>query len=158
MREREIKMITGVKVILLKKHCDDRGYVMEIIRNDAPHFIDFGQVYVSTCYPGIVKAWHCHRLQTDNFVVLAGMAKIGLYDDREDSETRGEKQTVVIGEDNPVLVQIPPLVWHGQMCVGPDASVLINIPSLPYNYDEPDELRRDPFDPEIDFSWLPKSG
>jgi len=111
----------------------------------------------AVAYPGVVKAWHYHKYQTDNFCVLSGMAKIGLYDDREDSPTRGETQSVVIGDDFPALVQIPPLVYHGQMCVGPSPSMLMNLPTLPYNYDEPDEMRRDPFDPEIPFDWLPKS-
>ncbi|HNW93520.1 MAG TPA: dTDP-4-dehydrorhamnose 3,5-epimerase family protein [bacterium] len=151
-------MIEGVKLLPLKRHCDDRGYVMEILRRDSPHFVQFGQLYVSTCNPGIVKAWHCHKKQTDNFCVIAGMAKIGLYDDRKDSPTRGERMSVVIGDDNPVLVQIPRLVWHGQMCLGTKVSVLINVPTELYDYAEPDELRRDPFDPAIGFDWLPKHG
>lgn len=150
--------IEGVKLIPLKKHCDDRGYVMEVLRRDAPHFMDFGQAYISTCYPGIIKAWHCHRKQTDHFCVLSGMAKIGFYDDRPESPTRGEKMSVVIGDDNPLLVQIPPSVWHGQMCLGGTTSVLLNIPTHLYDYAAPDEERRDPFDPAIGFDWLPKHG
>lgn len=151
-------MIEGVKLIPLKRHCDDRGYVMEILRADAPYFQAFGQVYVSTCHPGIVKAWHCHKKQVDNFCALVGMVKVGLYDDRKNSPTKGERQSVVIGDDNPMLVQIPPLVWHGQMAIGSATTMLLNLPTLPYDYEKPDELRRDPFDPAIGFEWLPKSG
>jgi dTDP-4-dehydrorhamnose 3,5-epimerase len=150
-------MIEGVKITPLKRHVDDRGYVMEILRCDDPEFVQFGQTYVSACYPGVVKAWHAHRLQTDNFCVVRGNAKIGLYDDRPDSRTRGETMSIVIGDLNPVRVQIPPLVWHGQMCVGTETSILVNVPTEPYNAAEPDELRRDAFDPEIRFRWLPQS-
>jgi dTDP-4-dehydrorhamnose 3,5-epimerase len=150
-------MIEGVKIIRLNRHVDDRGYLTEIMRRDDPHFKQFGQVYVSTCFPGVVKAWHCHQIQTDSFFVVKGNAKIGLYDDREGSPTRGEAMAVVIGEHNPVLVQIPPLVWHGQMAVGTEMSYLINIPTEPYNREEPDELRRDAFDPSIPFEWQPRS-
>jgi len=150
-------LIDGVKFIRLQPHVDDRGYLIEILRATDEHFKGFGQVYLTTCYPGIVKAWHAHAKQTDNFFVVKGNAKIGLYDDREGSPTRGEKQSIVIGEQNPVLVQIPPLVWHGQMAVGPETSYLINVPTEVYNPKEPDEMRRDPFDPAIGFDWLPKS-
>lgn len=150
-------MIEGVKVKPLVRHLDDRGYVMEILRSDDELFGQFGQVYVSTCNPGVVKAWHCHRKQTDNFCVVKGNAKIGLYDDRDGSPTRGETMSIVIGELNAVLVQIPPLVWHGQMCVGTETSYLVNVPTEPYDARNPDELRRDALDPEIDFQWLPES-
>jgi len=150
-------VIEGVRIKPLVRHLDDRGYVMEILRGDDELFRQFGQVYVSTCHPGVVKAWHCHRKQTDNFCVVKGNAKIGLYDDRDGSPTRGQTMSLVIGELNPVLLQIPPLVWHGQTCVGAETSYLLNIPTEPYNAANPDELRRDAFDPEIDFQWLPES-
>ncbi|MFQ5809660.1 MAG: dTDP-4-dehydrorhamnose 3,5-epimerase family protein [Armatimonadota bacterium] len=150
-------MIDGVKMKSLTRHVDDRGYVMEILRRDDPEFVQFGQAYISTCRPGIVKAWHAHRLQTDNFCVVKGDARIGLYDDREGSPTRGETMDVVIGEGNPMLISIPPLVWHGQACVGAEPSILLNIPTEPYNHDDPDELRRDARDPDIEFDWGPES-
>ncbi|KPJ53963.1 hypothetical protein AMJ39_02505 [candidate division TA06 bacterium DG_24] len=151
-------MIEGVQVIPLTRHVDERGYVMEILRSDDTHYEKFGQVYVATCNPGIIKAWHAHRKQTDHFAVVKGNAKIGLFDDREASPTCGETMNVVIGELNPALVIIPPLVWHGQMALGNEPSILINIPSEPYDPEQPDELRRDPFDPEIGFEWRPQSG
>lgn len=151
-------MIEGVQVIPLKRHVDERGYVMEILRSDDLHFKKFGQIYIATCNPGIVKAWHAHRLQTDHFAVVKGNAKVGLYDDRDSSPTRGEKMSLVIGELNPALVIIPPLVWHGQMALGNEMSILVNIPTEPYNPEEPDELRREPFDLEIGFAWEPQSG
>ncbi|MHB1415038.1 MAG: polysaccharide biosynthesis C-terminal domain-containing protein, partial [Chloroflexota bacterium] len=83
-------MIDGVKIVRLNPHADERGYLVEILRADDPHFIRFGQVYVSTCYPGVVKAWHCHTKQTDTFFVVKGNAKIGIFDDREGSPTRGQ--------------------------------------------------------------------
>ena len=111
-------MIDGVRIKKLVRHVDERGWLMEILRDDDEIFIDFGQVYVSACFPGIVKAWHCHEIQTDSFCVLSGNARIGLYDDREGSPTCGEAQSNVAGELNPVVVQIPPLVWHGFGAVG----------------------------------------
>ena len=135
-------MIDGVKRIALVRHVDDRGYVEEILRCDDPHFQKFGQVYLTTCLRGVVKAWHYHRLQTDHFFVVAGTSKIGLYDDRPESPTCGQYDSHILGEqgENCLLI-IPPLVWHGQMALS-ETSYLINIPTEPYNKTEPDEIRK----------------
>lgn len=135
-------MIEGVKKISLVRNPDDRGYVTEILRCDSPHFIKFGQVYVASCRRNVVKAWHCHEKQTDHFYVIKGTAKIGLYDDRVDSPTHGEYNVFILGEDGEdALLILPPLVWHGQMGLS-EMSYLINIPTEPYNPDNPDELRK----------------
>jgi len=151
-------LIDGVKIKHLKRHVDERGYVMEILRRDDELFTEFGQAYISACFPGMVKAWHCHEIQTDHFCCIQGNAKIGLYDDRPDSPTEGETQSIVIGELNPALIRIPTYVWHGMMALGGEMAVILNVPTEPYNAEDPDELRRDPFDPEIPFDWDTKGG
>jgi dTDP-4-dehydrorhamnose 3,5-epimerase len=151
-------MIEGVVVKPLRRILDDRGYVVVILREDDEEFRGFGQAYVSACFPGIVKAWHCHREQWDYFCVVAGNAKVGLYDDREGSPTCGQAMGVVIGELNPALVVIPPMVWHGMTALGGQTAVLLNLPTRPYNAESPDEIRRPPFDPEVPFEWHTKGG
>lgn len=151
-------MIDGVHIKTLRRILDDRGYLMEILRDDDEFFRAFGQCYVSACFPGIVKAWHCHRRQWDHLCIVQGNAKLGLFDDREDSPTRGETMSLVLGQLNPVLVQVPPRVWHGYTPVGGEMAILLNVPTEHYNRDEPDELRRPPFDPAIPFQWLTEGG
>ena len=150
-------MIEGVKLRPLVKHMDDRGYLMEVLRDDDPEFTCFGQVYVSVCLPGIVKAWHAHRIQTDHLCIIHGLGKIGLYDGRKDSPTYRQTQTVVTGELNSQLVQIPPLVWHGYMGLGNEPVYIMNVPTQHYNRQEPDELRVDPFENDFGYEWIPKS-
>ncbi|HOJ59481.1 MAG TPA: dTDP-4-dehydrorhamnose 3,5-epimerase family protein [bacterium] len=134
-------MIDGVKLIHRKRHCDDRGYLVEILRADDPEFIQFGQVYVSFLRRGVIKAWHKHDKQTDAFFVVAGTSKIGLYDDREGSPTKGAYQTVILGDEGEAaLLMIPPGVWHGQMSLS-EATYLVNLPTEPYNSKHPDEIR-----------------
>ena len=58
---------------------------MEILRNDDDLFEFFGQVYVTIAYPGVVKAWHMHKKQTDNFTCINGSMKVVLYDGRKQS-------------------------------------------------------------------------
>lgn len=151
-------MIDGVKTKQLKVIADERGYLMEMLRNDDEVFDKFGQTYVTCCYENVVKGWHYHRKQTDHFVCVKGMAKVVLYDGREGSPTHGEINEFFMGEKNPILLKIPTMVMHGFKAIAGDYALIVNSPTEPYNYAEPDEFRR-PFDAEeIPYDWDVKSG
>lgn len=149
-------MIEGVRVKTLRVIPDERGRLMEILRADDEAFQKFGQVYMTTAYPGLVKGWHYHKRQVDNFAVVQGTIKLVLYDRREDSPTKGEVNEFFLGRDNPHLVQIPALVAHGFKCVGTEEAIVINCPTEVYNYQEPDEFRIDPGSGEVPYDWAIK--
>jgi dTDP-4-dehydrorhamnose 3,5-epimerase len=151
-------MIEGVKVEDLRVIPDDRGCLMEMLRSDSPDFQKFGQVYMTVVYPGVVKAWHYHKKQTDNFVCVSGMAKVALHDAREGSPTKGETNTFVIGWQRQRRLTIPAGVYHGFAAVGTRPASIINIPTELYDYEHPDEFRRPWDDPEIGYDWGAKSG
>jgi len=151
-------MIEGVKTKKLKVIPDERGRLMEILRKDDDLFLGFGQAYMTSTYPGVVKAWHMHEKQTDNVVCLQGMLKLVLYDGRRGSKTFGELEQYYIGVHNPLLVQIPAGVHHGWMCVSPDEALVVNLPTLPYDHKEPDEQRLDPHSSDIPYDWTRKDG
>ena len=137
---------------------DERGRLMEILRNDDELFLQFGQVYMTTTYPGVVKAWHLHKEQTDNLACVKGMIKLALYDAREQSPTFKQVDQFYLGLHNPLLVQIPNGIYHGWMCVSPDEAIIVNIPTESYNYKTPDEFRLDPHDNDIPYDWKRKDG
>lgn len=147
-------MIEGVKVTKLRVIPDERGRLMEILRSDDEIFERFGQVYMTTNYPDVVKAWHCHRIQTDNVACIKGMIKIALYDAREGSASHKEINEFFIGEHNPVLISIPPGIYHGWKCVSETESIVINIATEPYNREQPDEYRLPPDTKEIPYDWI----
>jgi len=147
-------MIEGVKIKQLKVIPDERGRVMEILRCDDDIFQKFGQVYLTTTYPGVVKAWHYHKIQTDNVVCIKGMIKIVLYDGREESKTYGEINEFFIGEYNNILISIPPGVYHGWKCISETEAIVINIPTEPYNRKKPDEYRLPPDTSKIPYNWI----
>jgi dTDP-4-dehydrorhamnose 3,5-epimerase len=151
-------MIDGVKVTPRKVLPDERGRLTEIFRNDEPDFEKFGQVYATTAYPGVVKAWHYHKKQTDNFFCVYGMMKVVLYDAREGSPTRGEVNVFYLGDHNPIRLRIPVNVYHGFMCVSDREAMVINVPTEVYNYKEPDEFRVPPHDKSIPYDWTRKDG
>jgi dTDP-4-dehydrorhamnose 3,5-epimerase len=151
-------MIQDVIVKQLKYIPDERGRLMEILKSNEDIFTKFGQVYISTTYPGVVKAWHFHKEQDDFIVCIKGMLKLVLYDNRDDSPTNGEVNEFFIGEFNPSLIKVPKSVYHGWKCVSTEEAIVINVPTEPYNREKPDEFRIDPHKNNIPYNWERKDG
>lgn len=151
-------MIDGVFIKELRVISDERGHLMEMFRSDDSFFEKFGQAYVTTTYPGVVKAWHMHRIQDDNVICVKGMIKLALHDSREGSPTMGETMEIFLGEHRPVLVHIPKEVYHGWKCIGEEEAYVVNIPTELYDYSNPDEYRL-PYDTDkIPYDWDIKMG
>lgn len=149
-------MIDGVQIIPLKTFLDERGMVRHMMRCTDPHFSKFGEIYFSVIFPGAIKAWHVHRKMELNYAVVSGNIKLVLYDARVDSPTHKEVQEIFMGEDNYVLVKIPPHVVNGFTAVGGEKAIVANCASIPH---DPDEIERfDPFDPEIGYDWSIRHG
>ena len=147
------RLIAGVEVKRLKVIPDERGRLMEILRSDEPIFKKFGQLYMTTAYPGVVKGWHYHKVQWDHFVVVKGMLKLVLVDQREDSETKDEINEFFLGVHNPILVSVPPLVLHGFKGIDVEETIVVNCPTEVYDHHDPDEFRMDPHLSEIPYDW-----
>lgn len=150
--------IHGVRTKRLRVVPDERGWLMEILRaDDGELFRQFGQVYVSATYPGAVKAWHYHKRQIDYFACVAGMVKLVLVDTRDDSPTKGAINEFYLGVHNPTIVEVPNLVYHGWKCVSTDPALVVNVPTEPYSYDDPDEFRLEPHG-TLPYDWARKDG
>lgn len=144
-------MIDGVKITPLRQIPDERGKIMHMMRNDSELFTGFGEIYFSCVYPGAIKGWHIHKEMILNYAVPHGKIKFVLYDDRENSPTRGELQEIFLGVDNYCLVTVPPMVWNGFKGIGTDMAIVANCSSIPHSPDE--IMRMDPFDKKIPYNW-----
>ena len=151
-------MIKGAKIKQLKVVPDERGRLMEILRSDDEIFEKFGQVYLTTAYPGVVKAWHYHKIQTDHIVAVQGMIKLVLYDPRTDSPTNGKIDEFFLGVHHPLLVQVPHGIYHGWKCISEGEAIVVNVPTEVYVYHDPDEYRLPPHGTEIPYDWSRKDG
>jgi dTDP-4-dehydrorhamnose 3,5-epimerase len=151
-------MIEGVKIRKLRLIPDERGYLMEMMRTDWDEYEKFGQVYVTAVYPGVVKGWHYHKIQSDHFICVAGMAKVVLYDSREGSPTKGEINEFFIGSLNPAMLKIPPGVMHGFKGISQETTLIVNVPTELYNYQQPDEYRLPAHTDQIPYDWSRKDG
>lgn len=151
-------LIEGVTVKKLNPILDERGYLQECFRSDWPIFEKFGQAYITVAFPNVIKAWHYHKIQTDNMVCLVGNAKLVLCDNRKESSTFKKINEFFFGEKNPILITIPNHIWHGFKAIGNKKAIILNCPTELYNYSNPDEYRL-PYDAdEIDYDWEIKMG
>ena len=147
--------IDGLRIVPLRRIPDDRGTVWHMLKSTDAHFVGFGEIYFSSVYPGVVKAWHRHRDMTLNYCCVVGNAKVVVYDERDGSRTRGQLQEVFFGRDNHCLVQVPPDTWNGFTAVGTGEALIANCCTHPH--DPGRSTRLDPFQNHIPYSWQVRS-
>lgn len=145
------RIIEGVKVIPLRRIPDERGTIYHMLKCTDPHFVQFGEIYFSTVYPGVIKGWHRHREMTLNYACIFGRIKLVLYDEREGSPTHGDLMEVFLGPDNYSLVIIPPEVWNGFKGASEPYAIVANCCTHPH--DPSRSTRLDPFNNHIPYDW-----
>lgn len=146
--------IEGAALTTLAWRPDARGGILECWRESWGVHDGCRQVYLSETLPGVVKAFHLHRIQTDHFVCIAGRVLLVLFDDREGSRTRGRVEEHVLSLDRaPLAVTIPPGVVHGWKAISEAPAIVLN--AVTREYDGSDEIRRPPDQPAPDvfYHW-----
>ena len=141
--------IEGVKIKQLRTIPDERGKIYHMLRCDDEIFTEFGEIYFSQIYPGVVKAWHYHEKMILNYSVIEGMIKLVLFDDRKGSKTQGNTMEIFMGEENRILVQVPKQVWNGFKGIGVGKAIVANCASIPH---DPEEIKRKPYN-ELPYDW-----
>jgi dTDP-4-dehydrorhamnose 3,5-epimerase len=144
-------MLEGIQIKLLKRRCDERGFFLELMREDWKEIFrdDIAQANLSISYPNIIRAWHRHlRGQVDYFTALKGTVKICAYD-----EKTGELNEIISTGKALQIVRIPGKYWHGFKVISNELAWLLYFVNKLYNYEKPDEQRRPWNDPTI----IPKS-
>jgi len=145
-------MIKGVIIKPLKKIPDERGMILHMLRRDDREFKQFGEIYFSFVYPGVIKGWHLHKKMTLNYAVIQGTIKLVLFDARKNSRTKGELMEIFTGEDNYCLITIPPGVWNGFKGIGVKPAMVANCATLAH--DPKEIIRMDPYEKKIiKYNW-----
>ena len=144
-------MIDGVKVIPLKRIPDERGMILHMLKCTDSHFDKFGEIYFSTAYPGIIKAWHEHTKQVQFYAAIKGTIKLVLYDNRPKSPTKNELMELFIGDDNYQLIRIPTGIINGYKNISSETVIVANCATLPH---DPQEMHRyDPHGNKVPYKW-----
>lgn len=149
------ELIAGVRIEPFQVYPDDRGWFLELARLGRGLVASFPanttQVSAALSYPGTIKAFHYHLLQTDCWSPVAGMLQVALVDLRPDSASFGVKNTMYVGTMRPWRILVPPGVGHGYKVIGSDPAVLVYLTDRFYNKD--DEGRIPHNDPRINYDW-----
>lgn len=123
----------GEPFVAMKPYLDDRGYSVHDIFP-----LTGGQINYSDLVPGVIKAFHRHKKQTDHWCVIRGNAKVVLVDERSG---KPEIKTFCIGEQNMQVIEIPPGVWHGYTPIGTEKAGMLYWVTEKYDPKAPDEER-----------------
>ena len=143
--------IHDVRMIPLKQIPDHRGKVMHMLRVDDPHFEKFGEIYFSTANPGVVKGWHLHTKMTLNYAVVSGKILLVLFDERENSPSKGVVQEITLSPEHYFLVQIPAFIWNGFKGMASEPSIVANCSTHPH---DPNEIQRIDHDSSrVPYKW-----
>ena len=143
-------LVAGVTVVPLRRIPDERGTILQMLRRTDPHFLEFGEIYFTSIYRGVVKGWHRHREMTLNYACIIGRIKLVIYDERPDSPTRDRLMERFLGPDDYSLVIIPPGLWTGFKGMD-ELSVVANCATHPHDPSRTE--RRDPLGTEIPYDW-----
>jgi dTDP-4-dehydrorhamnose 3,5-epimerase len=143
--------IDGVEIKPLRKIPDERGSIYHMLRADDAIFENFGEIYFSKVYNGAIKGWHIHKKMILNYAVISGMIKLVLYDNRENSRTKGNLMEIFMGSDSYILVKVPQGIWNGFKGISTETAIVANCASIPH---DPEEIsRKNPFSKDIPYDW-----
>lgn len=143
--------LDGVVISPLKKIPDVRGTIMHGVRNDTL-LNPFGEIYFKKLYHGIINGWHVHETLQLNYLCIEGTLKLVLYDLRSTSATFKQFQELYFGDDNYVLVHIPPGIANATTSLTFPHSIFCNVASEPHN-PKHTHRRIDPLSNEIPYDW-----
>jgi len=142
-------MISDVIIKRLNKYQDERGWLAEIYRSDEFNYQPV-MSYISVTKPNVIRGPHEHKFQSDCFIFIGpGSFKLYLWDgrieNRENFDKENEYMEIEVGENNPMLIIVPPGVVHAYKCVSDCDGWCINFPDKLYKgkekKEEVDEIR-----------------
>jgi len=111
-----------------------KGDVFQALKSTDEGYAGFGEVYLSRIKEGEVKGWKRHNRMTLNLVVVFGIIKFVLYDDRKNSQTYGQfREFILSPEKNYQRLTVYPGLWVAFQGIGKDVSILMNI--IPESHD-----------------------
>jgi dTDP-4-dehydrorhamnose 3,5-epimerase len=132
-------IISGLIITPLKKIANPKGDIFHGIKKSDFGYNGFGEVYFSTINYNDIKPWKKHKKMTINFVVPVGEIQVVVYDDRENSSTKGKFNSFVFSINNYNRITIPPDVWVAFRGLSKELNLLLNIANIEH---DPDEIER----------------
>jgi len=137
-------LIEGVKNRRVESFIDDRGFLSQVLPEGDESFT-IKRIYSTGNFSkGTIRGFHKHKKEKKGFFVTSGSAKFVVVDDRKDSPTYKEINTFILSTLNPSVLTVPVGVYSGWMSLQND-TVILGISSEPFDKENPDDERLDPF-------------
>jgi len=134
--------IEDVKIKRLNPIEDKRGEMLEVFRPSwGFHSDPLVYVYQVRTKPKQIRGWVVHKEQDDRIFFCVGSFRVVLFDYRKDSPTFQLLNDFVFSERNPTLITFPVGVFHAVQNIGTSDAIFINMPTKPYNHENPDKYR-----------------
>lgn len=132
----------GVRFRDIVTLADERGTLFELFDprwewHDEP----IVSTYMFTVRPGVAKGWAVHREEEHRYAMIQGELLVVLFDERDDSPTRGVVSEIVLSEHRRRLMVIPRNVWHAVRNIGSGDAMVINFATSPFDHANPDKYR-----------------
>jgi dTDP-4-dehydrorhamnose 3,5-epimerase len=140
---------SGVQLLPLQTHGDERGNLTEIFRETWPTGICPVQWTAQRSYGGVLRGVHVHIQHVDYVVVLAGQVTVGLKDLRRRSPTEGMSCLLLLSGDKMMSLCIPIGVAHGFYSHEPSLYVI----GASQFFDPEDDLGCRWSDPDLAIDW-----
>lgn len=146
--------LPGVVFRESKNILSERAVIRECYRRDwALHDREIKHIIAVSGWPGQILGWHKHLIQTDHVFVLKGTFKTVLFDDRDDSPTRGQVHVMQLSDLRPGVLVIPPGIWHAFENLTMEPATILNYFDREYQYDDPDEYKLPLDHPDIPYTF-----
>ncbi len=150
------RWIDGVRIKDVRNVVTGNGITTELYRPDWGVVEGTVQQVIHVALRGhAISAWHQHRHRWDFLFTVSGHLRVVLFDPREDSPTHGQVDTLHLSVARPMLVAVPPWIWHGVQNLSGDVSCFVNMFDRPYDYADPDEWRLPQDSSEIPYTFAP---
>ncbi len=141
----------GVRLNVLVRHSDDRGWLCEIYRASWDGVVPAVQWNLVRSRAETLRGVHVHGIHWDYLVGVTGLLQVGLRDLRRDSPTHGRTAVVELDGERTASVVIPPGVAHGFF----SPIETLHAYGVSHDWDTADELACHWNDPALEIPWNP---
>ena len=130
---------TSAKLVPVKIHADDRGFIYQIFQSSEQLFPEVKRVYIVGNFgKGIVRGFHRHLEEWKYFFVANGSAKFVLVDENKKIDS------YILSSKKPSVLVVPPKLYNGWVSLEDD-TLLIAMSNKTLEESQKDDYRTDPF-------------
>ena len=135
--------IAGLILTPLKQIHHPKGDILHGLKKSDAEYSSFGEAYFSTINNGEIKGWNKHKMMTLNLIVPFGEVTFVIYDDIEESGSKGFFFKVTLSQTNYQRLTVPPGLWLAFKGKSNDINLILNIADMEHNPDEIEKLDLD---------------